>query len=49
MGVKYCGISNLEKVGFYYYSNLPQCCYITLAPGDRNWQLIYPIFENLFH
>jgi hypothetical protein len=33
MGVNFCGILNLEKVGFYYRSNLPQYCFITLAHG----------------
>jgi hypothetical protein len=31
MGVVYCGILNLEKVGFYGHGNLLQYCYITLA------------------
>jgi hypothetical protein len=35
MGVNYCGILNLEKVGFYYFGNLPHICFIALAP-DAN-------------
>ena len=33
MGVNYRGILNLKEVGFYYCGNLPQFCFITLAPG----------------
>jgi len=33
MGVNFYGILNLEKVGFYYRCNIPQRCFITLAPG----------------
>jgi hypothetical protein len=29
----YRGILNLEKVWFNYLGNLPQYCFITLAPG----------------
>jgi hypothetical protein len=33
MRVNYCGILNIDKVGFYYLGNLLQYCFVTLAPG----------------
>jgi hypothetical protein len=33
MAVNYQGILTLEKLGYNYCSNLPQYCFITLAPG----------------
>jgi hypothetical protein len=41
MGVNYCGILNLEKVGVYFSSNLPRYCFITLAFGANVIKLLW--------
>jgi hypothetical protein len=46
MRVNYCGILNLEKVGFYYFGNLPRYCFVTLAPGANVIKLFSFIADN---